>query len=257
MSKRVTDGNQAYLKTISQHSVLKADEEKALLEACQKGDKKARDELINRNLRLVMFMTNRYKDITDLSRADLVQFGIIGLTEAIDRYKIGAGNQLASYASFWIRKEIENGVKGNTRQSTVSLDQPIDDDTDMTILGSLATENPNLIDAMAMQSTVKAILSYLPPRAADMIAASYGLNPHDYFDNPRGFQAADGKVKSREEIAQIYGISVSRVQSIINRSFKMLKEREQSQASDPNNNQMERLHQVFNVKTLIKRNKQT
>lgn len=82
-----------------------AEEERALFEAGK------RDELILRNTRLVASIAKRYRGLGVPFR-DLIQEGIIGLIEAVDRFDVGRGLRFSTYAASWIRRSIVNCVKG-------------------------------------------------------------------------------------------------------------------------------------------------
>ena len=77
---------------------LTAKEEKECLERCRKGDTSARDELIEKNLRLVAYIVKKYAGIGKDSE-DLISIGTIGLIKAIDSFDVDKGIRLATYAS--------------------------------------------------------------------------------------------------------------------------------------------------------------
>ena len=84
---------------------LTAAEEKAYLEAYQKGDETAKDILIERNLRLVAHVVKKYQGIhEDLD--DLLSIGTIGLIKAVTTFDQDKGNRLASYAARCIHNEL-------------------------------------------------------------------------------------------------------------------------------------------------------
>lgn len=89
---------------------LTAKEEKECLERCRKGDASARDELIEKNLRLVAYIVKKYAGIGKDSE-DLISIGTIGLIKAIDSFDIDKGIRLATYAS----RCIDNAILSQMR----------------------------------------------------------------------------------------------------------------------------------------------
>lgn len=89
---------------------LTAKEEKECLERCRKGDTSARDELIEKNLRLVAYIVKKYAGIGKDSE-DLISIGTIGLIKAIDSFDVDKGIRLATYAS----RCIDNAILSQMR----------------------------------------------------------------------------------------------------------------------------------------------
>ncbi|HRU52314.1 MAG TPA: sigma-70 family RNA polymerase sigma factor [Planctomycetota bacterium] len=96
---------QLYLKEISKFPLLTAEQEKTLFKAIKKGSKKAKDELINSNLRLVVKMATKYVQC-GMSLSDLIAEGNLGLIEAVDRFKISKKCRFSTYATIWIKHAI-------------------------------------------------------------------------------------------------------------------------------------------------------
>ena len=90
------------------------EEEKALVRRVADGDKQAEDELVSRNLRLVLDVARRYKT-PGASLEDLVQEGTIGLIKAARKFDPERGFRFSTFAHWWIRQAISRFVKGPTR----------------------------------------------------------------------------------------------------------------------------------------------
>lgn len=103
---------QSYFKQIRQYEVLSSDAEKEILGRVKKGDKAAIDTLIKHNLRLVIHIANKYKDL-GVEIGDLVSEGNIGLCEAAKFYKESKGVKFSSYAAWWIRAYIFGCISNN------------------------------------------------------------------------------------------------------------------------------------------------
>src|SRR4029434_5733223 len=75
----------------------------------KKGDAKAREQMINSNLRLVVTIAHDYTNL-GLPLLDLVSEGNIGLTKAVERFEPGKGAKLSTYAMWWIKQSIERAL---------------------------------------------------------------------------------------------------------------------------------------------------
>lgn len=84
-------------------------EERDLIRRAQAGDERARTTLIECNLRLVVYVARRYQS-SSLSLEDLIQEGVLGLVDAIERFDPSGGNSLSSYAVPWIRLRVGRSV---------------------------------------------------------------------------------------------------------------------------------------------------
>ena len=101
-----------YSDWIKKYPILKKEEEKKLLEKAQKGNKKALEILVCSNVRLVFSVAQKYQK-KELDFEDLVQEGIIGLTEAIKRFNLETDYKFSTYAVYWITQVI-NRASANT-----------------------------------------------------------------------------------------------------------------------------------------------
>jgi RNA polymerase primary sigma factor len=101
---------QTYLKQVGEYPLLTEDEEKKLfLKYKETKDEKIREELVNRNLKLVISIAKKYKG-TKLNFMDLVQEGNFGLMAAIDKYNVELGYKFSTYATYWIRQAISKAL---------------------------------------------------------------------------------------------------------------------------------------------------
>ena len=110
-------GLQLYLREINQTRLLTAEQEIALARRIQKGDHKARDEMIRSNLRLVVSIAKNYSR-RGLSLLDLIEEGNLGLLRAVERFDPAAGCRFSTYASWWIRQAV--------KRSLISAVKPVD-----------------------------------------------------------------------------------------------------------------------------------
>ena len=104
---------------------LTPDEEKIYIEKMRLGDKKAKDILIERNLRLVAHVVKKYYD-ENRENQDLISIGIVGLIKAVNTYNPDKGNRLVTYAAKCIENELLMMLRAEKKRSKdVSLNEPI------------------------------------------------------------------------------------------------------------------------------------
>ena len=109
---------------------LKGAEEQQALRDLETGDENAKQLLIERNLRLVVFLARRFEN-TGVNLEDLISIGTIGLIKAISTYRLDRNIKLATYASRCIENEILMHIrKIAPLKAEVSLDEPINMDGD-------------------------------------------------------------------------------------------------------------------------------
>jgi len=108
------DALQIYFREISHLPVLSAQIEKRLAYKMEAGVNGARERLILSNLRLVVKIAQEYTD-SGLPLIDLIQEGNVGLIEAVDRFNVGRGYRLSTYAGWWIRRAIRNAITAHSR----------------------------------------------------------------------------------------------------------------------------------------------
>lgn len=103
-----------YLHDIGKIRLLTALEEKDLGRLSQQGDKKAKSQLIEANLRLVVCIARRYIN-RGLSLADLIEEGNLGLIHAVKKFDPDRGTRFSTYATWWIRQAIERAIINQKR----------------------------------------------------------------------------------------------------------------------------------------------
>ena len=108
------DTLQLYLHEIGQVKLLTPEEEIALARRIQCGDSQAREQMITANLRLVVKIARDYEGL-GLPLLDLINEGNIGLMKGVQRFKLGKGSKLSSYASWWIKQAIRRALSNQSK----------------------------------------------------------------------------------------------------------------------------------------------
>jgi RNA polymerase primary sigma factor len=111
------DGDTAiklYLREIGQVRLLSPAEEVELAAKIKKGDKKAREQMIKANLRLVVKIARDYEGI-GLPLLDLISEGNIGLMKAVERFDPSKGGKLSTYGSWWIKQSIKRALANQSK----------------------------------------------------------------------------------------------------------------------------------------------
>jgi RNA polymerase primary sigma factor len=109
-----TDALQLFLNEAGRYKLLTADEEVTLAKRIERGDKAAKDLMVNSNLRLVVSIAKKYQG-HGLSLLDLIQEGIIGLIRAVEKFDWRRGYKFSTYATWWIRQAVQRGVANKSR----------------------------------------------------------------------------------------------------------------------------------------------
>lgn len=110
----VSDALSMYFSELANNELLTADEEKELAYLIQQGDDKARQKMIESNLRLVIAVAKRYSN-RDVSLSDLISEGNLGLMQAVEKFDPEMNYRFSTYAVWWIRHAIERDIMNTGR----------------------------------------------------------------------------------------------------------------------------------------------
>jgi RNA polymerase primary sigma factor len=114
LNDATTDALQLFLNEAGRYPLLTAAEEVELAKRIERGDKEAKDRMVNSNLRLVVSIAKKYQG-HGLSLLDLIQEGIIGLIRAVEKFDHRKGFKFSTYATWWIRQAVQRGVANKSR----------------------------------------------------------------------------------------------------------------------------------------------
>lgn len=194
---------------------LKKEEEATLLDRMSQGDDDVRQILIERNLRLVVYIARRFEN-TGINIEDLISIGTIGLIKSINTYRTDKNIKLATYASRCIENEILMYLRKNSAQRTeVSLDEPLNTDWDgnelllSDVLGTEADTVMRPIEEDVDRQLLEAALEKLSEREREIIVLRFGLSGHPE--------------QTQKEVADRMGISQSYISRLEKRIINRLK----------------------------------
>jgi RNA polymerase primary sigma factor len=114
LADRTTDAMSLFLQEVRRHPLLSKDEEVELAQRIERGDLRAKEQLVNSNLRLVISNARKYQG-NDLPLLDLIQEGILGLIRAAEKFDHRKGFKFSTYATFWIRESIQRAIANRAR----------------------------------------------------------------------------------------------------------------------------------------------
>ncbi|MDR2900294.1 MAG: RNA polymerase sigma factor RpoD/SigA, partial [Treponema sp.] len=111
-----------YLKEINKIPLLSREDEEATARLAAKGDKAAKDKIVNANLRFVVNVAKKYQG-QGLSLSDLISEGNIGLINAVEKFDVEKGYHFISYAVWWIRQSILKAICEKSRMIRLPLNR--------------------------------------------------------------------------------------------------------------------------------------
>ena len=194
---------------------LKGEEERSALEAVEQGDFEAKQRLIERNLRLVVYIARRFEN-TGVNLEDLISIGTIGLIKAINTYRRDKNIKLATYASRCIENEILMHIRKIAGQKVeVSLEEPInmDGEGNELLLSDILGTDEDIVFRPLEEDVdlclLRQALYRLPERDKEIVFMRYGL---------------DGRKElTQKEVAQKMGISQSYISRLEKRIMLRLR----------------------------------
>ncbi|MGI5875229.1 MAG: RNA polymerase sporulation sigma factor SigE [Dethiobacteria bacterium] len=204
---------------ISNHKALppplSSQEEQDLLERLKIGEDTVRGPLIERNLRLVVYIARKFEN-TSIAVDDLVSIGTIGLIKAVNTFDPHKNIKLATYASKCIENEILMYLRRNNKiRAEISFDEPLNVDWDgneLLLSDVLGTENDLVIRNLEEEvdrSLLYSAIEKLTLREKRILQLRFGLN--------------NGQEKTQKEVAEVLGISQSYISRLEKRIIKRLK----------------------------------
>ena len=233
----MADTMNAYFNHLSRGRLLTREEEVTLSQRIEAGDKRARDQMIEANLRLAVSIAKRHQR-SGCSLEDLIQESNVGLIKAVDRFDWRRGFKFSTYASWWIKQAVRRHVTDSMSDvrmpshavslaykisnfirdyenefnhkptnseiaemmgitedavseslyntgltSTISLDTPVSDDSDRTLMETIVDDRGTHIDEMLDRAKVfdivKMCMHLLTPREEQVLRLRFGITDVD------------------------------------------------------------------------------
>ena len=194
---------------------LTREEENSLVRKVHEGDSAARSTMIERNLRLVVYIARKFEN-TGISIEDLISIGTIGLIKAVNSFNPDKNIKLATYASRCIENEILMVLRKTSRlKLEVSFDEPLNTDWDGNelLLSDILGTEPDLVsrnlDSAVEKEMLYNAIKTLNPREKSIVNLRYGLGQE--------------KEHTQKEVADMMGISQSYISRLEKRIIEKLK----------------------------------
>lgn len=194
---------------------LSTEEETVFLKRLQNGDESVRSILIERNLRLVVYIARKFEN-TGVGVEDLISIGTIGLIKAVNTFDPNKKIKLATYASKCIENEILMFLRRNSKVKTeISIDEPLNIDWDgneLLLSDILGTDNDLIYKNLEVEidkELLKIALKKLTNREKKIMDLRFGLT--------------NGEEKTQKEVADMLGISQSYISRLEKRIIFRLK----------------------------------
>ncbi|WP_022931846.1 sigma-70 family RNA polymerase sigma factor [Treponema bryantii] len=194
-------------------NILSREEEYELAVQAANGNAKARNLLVLSNIPYAIKYSRSFKGY-NFDDEDLVQIGLIGLIEAVDKFDFEKGFRIITYAKNWIRKEIMDAAGKSLKNPACPINRKNDPDFDEeAFLSSLCDNSKNSVEEECINNemigNMKKALTSLSSKEADILTRHYGLN----YKEPQAFS----------EIAESYGLSKARIHQLEQAALSTLK----------------------------------
>ncbi len=194
---------------------LSSEEEKTKLTLLENGDERAKAELVEHNLRLVVYIAKKFEN-SGADGDDLVSVGTIGLIKAIDSFRADKNIKLATYASRCIENEILMYLRRLARvRQEISFDEPLNTDWEgnelllSDVMGTDADTVYSDVEGGVERELLKKSLSRLSPREQRIMRMRFGLD--------------GGEEMTQKDVADKLGISQSYISRLEKKIISKLK----------------------------------
>ncbi len=194
---------------------LSKEEEEGFIQELKDGSKYAKEQLIERNLRLVVYIAKKFEN-TGVGVEDLISIGTIGLIKSINTFNPDKNIKLATYSSRCIENEILMYLrKNNNRKTEISIDEPLNVDWDgneLLLSDILGTDNDIICQNMENEvdkQLLEIALGKLSKREQRIMELRFGVKT--------------GISKTQKEVADLLGISQSYISRLEKRIIARLK----------------------------------
>jgi RNA polymerase primary sigma factor len=214
------DALQLFLNEIGRYPLLTAAQEVELAKRIERGDARAKEQMINSNLRLVVSIAKNYQG-HGLSLLDLIQEGIIGLIRAAEKFDWRKGFKFSTYATWWIRQAVQRGVANKSRTIRIPVHVVEREQKVLRAERELIARNERTpTDEEIAEHSKLSLKHVLEVRAAARAVAS--------LDKPMGDDSSDfGALFAAEGLRPDEQVEVELTEQALRRAVDDLPEREQ------------------------------
>src|SRR5881392_2823902 len=215
-----TDALQLFLNEAGRYRLLTAAEEVELAKRIERGDKEAKDLMINSNLRLVVSIAKKYQG-HGISLLDLIQEGIIGLIRAVEKFDWRKGFKFSTYATWWIRQAVQRGVANKSR--TIRIPVHIVEREQ-----KVARAERELLAKLERQPTEEEVAKHARLPVKQVLEVRKAARAVTSLDRPIGYEneGALGDLFASEQGMPEEEIGVSLEQDVLRRAVAQLPDRE-------------------------------
>ena len=174
MSATALDSTSLYMKDIKRYALLTAEEEIELANKIALGDENARQTMINANLRLVVKIARKYMN-RGLGLDDLIEEGNLGLIHAVGKFDAAHECRFSTYATWWIRQNIERGIMNLARTIRV----PVHVNKEMNSMNRSATKLRSMLGREPSENEIALKMGKSKIRVQELRAAMLTTNSAD------------------------------------------------------------------------------
>lgn len=212
-----TDSLKEYISQMKSHKPLAKEEEWRLAKLAHEGDTEARNKLIEANLPFVISVCKGYRN-RNLTMPELVSIGNEGLIKAIEKFDPDKGFKLITYAIWWIKQALGQGIMEEGNCAAMSLDEAIrvrdsedSEECDNDELFSEYNYSEELQNKKIEENKlVQKLISSLTPREREVINLFFGIGDKD-------------EEHSLCDLSKLYGVSIERVKQIKNMAIRKMR----------------------------------
>ena len=215
---------QNYIREISNYPQLSLEQERELAQKAKSGDEKAKQELIEANLRLVVTIAKKAIHLSHLPMIDLIQEGNLGLMAAADKFNYKLGYKFATYASWWIKQAMFKAISEQSHCMKI----PVYIQETLSKFSKIKREMENETNSYIKTEDVAKKMNIAPEKINIFLSAyTKPISIESGLENSDGKEMTVADIIEDEKASATYDVEFEDLRSIILNVVSTLKEREQ------------------------------